>query len=423
MDGSRAAGLAGRLAKAALLVWAAGTVLAEPLAQAGAYALLLVAALRARRLELARDVRRFCAVAAALAAWQAISPVLAAWSGSAADWPKSGRYGQFFDTLAPALAASAAADAPWVALAWVVSVGWTLSTALGAFQHFVRWPFEQPAWFRTPVDRVRESFSVSGPPRYGAGGFLFHRLRFAHGAVAALGPALAVALRTRSARVALAGIATTAALLAATYFSYARAALLVGLAVVALAIALLGRGWTRWGGVAAAAAVALGVFASPEWRSRLLRGEQNLLGGDERRLSMEVGWELVRAHPLLGVGFGRYQEAAWATRGATAVTPLLSIDAHNLWLTAWAETGFAGLLLTAAYHVLLAQALLRRFREGSWIAAGALLSFAGFHLLSLVHYLQHHTGVYLSFALVWGLGLAPAASSPAPELGLPRPPG
>ena len=138
---------------------------------------------------------------------------------------------------------------------------------------------------------------------------------------------------------------------------------------------------------------------------------------------MEVGWELVRAHPLLGVGFGRYQEAAWATRGATAVTPLLSIDAHNLWLTAWAETGLAGLLLTAAYHVLLAQALLRRFREGSWIAAGALLSFAGFHLLSLVHYLQHHTGVYLSFALVWGLGLAPAASSPAPELGLPRPPG
>src|SRR2546430_2397847 len=107
---SRAA--AGRLAKAALLVWAAGTVLAEPLAQAGAYALLLVAALRARRLELGRDVRRFCAVAAALAAWQAISPALAAWSGSAADWPKSGRDGQFFDTPGPALAPPAAARPP-----------------------------------------------------------------------------------------------------------------------------------------------------------------------------------------------------------------------------------------------------------------------------------------------------------------------
>ena len=415
--------MAGRLAKAALLVWAAGAVLAEALAQAGAYALVIVAALRWRRLDLDRGVRRFCTAAAALAGWQAIAPALAAWTGSAQRWPKSGRYGQFFDTLAPALAASAAADAPWVALAWVVSPGWALSTALGAFQHFVRWPFEQPAWFRTPVDRVRESFSVSGPPRYGAGGFLFHRLRFAHGAVAALGPSLAAALRTRSARVALAAISTAAALLAATYFSYARAALLVGLALVALAVAVLGRGWMRWGGVAAAAVLALGVLASPEWRSRLLRGEENLLGGDERRLSMEVGWELVREHPLLGVGFGYYQEAAWATRRATGVTPLLSIDAHNLWLTAWAETGLVGLLLTAAYHLLLAQALLRRFREGSWIAAGALLSFAGFHLLSLVHYLQHHSGVYLTFALVWGLGLAPAASAAEPELGPPRTPG
>jgi O-antigen ligase len=418
---SRAAGIAGRLAKAGLLVWAAGTVLAEPLAQAGAYALLVAAVIRGRRIELDRDARRFCAAAAALAGWQAISPALAAWAGSSAGWPKSGRYGQFFDTLAPALAASAAADAPWVALAWVVSAGWVLSAALGAFQHFVRWPFEQPAWFRTPVERVRESFSASGSPRYGAGGFLFHRLRFAHGAVAALGPALAATLRTRSARVALAAIGTAAALLAATYLSYARAALLVGLVLVALAVAVLGRGWARWGGVVAAAAVALGVLASPEWRSRLLRGEENLLGGSERRLSMEVGWELVRRHPLVGTGFGSYQEAAWATRRATAVTPLLSIDAHNLWLTAWAETGLVGLLLTAAYHLLLAQALLRRFRDGSWIAAGALLSFAGFHLLSLVHYLQHHTGVYLSFALVWGLGLAPAASAAAPELGLVRP--
>jgi O-antigen ligase len=423
VNGSRAAGLAGRLAKAALLVWAAGTVLAEPLAQAGAYALLLVAPLRWRQIELDRDVRRFAAVAAALAGWQAISPALAVWSGAAAGWPKSGRYGQFFDTLAPALAATAAADAPWVALAWVVAVGWALSTALGAFQHFLRWPFEQPAWFRTPVDRVRESFSVSGPARYGAGGFLFHRLRFAHGAVAALGPALAVALRSRRAQVALAAIATAAFLLAATYFSYARAALLVGLALVGLAVAVLGRGWTRWGGVAAAVATALVVLASPEWRSRLLRGEQNLVGGDERRLSMEVGWELVRQHPFLGVGFGTYQESAWATRRATGITQLLSIDAHNLWLTAWAETGLFGLLLTLTYHVLLGQALVRRLREGSWIAAGALLSFAAFHLLSLVHYLPHHTGVYLSFALAWGLGLAPARSTAAPELGLVPPAG
>src|SRR5438477_258754 len=217
---SRAARLADRVAPVALLAWAAGNVVAEPVAQIGAYVLLAVAVLRLRLVVLSQDLRRFAAAAIALAGWQAVSPAVALWAGSARGWPRSGRYGQFFDTLAPALAGFAAADAPWVGLASVVAVGWALSVALGLYQHFVRWPFEQPAWFRTPVDRVRESFSVSGPPRYGAGGFHFHRLRFAHGAVAALGPTLAVALRTVHARVAVASVATPAMLLLATYAPY-----------------------------------------------------------------------------------------------------------------------------------------------------------------------------------------------------------
>lgn len=421
MQGSRAARLADRVAPAALLVWAAGNALGEPLAQAGAYALLLVAPSRLRDASIPRDLRRFAAAAAALAAWQSISPAVSLWVGSAPGWPRSGRYGQFFDTLAPALAGLAAADAPWAALAAVVAIGWSLSVALGLYQHFVPWPFEQPAWFRTPVDRVRESFSLSGPPRYGAGGFLFHRLRFAHGAVAALGPALAVAFRTRRAAILLAAVTLAGLLLVATYISYARAALVVAVVLSAVALLALGRGpWRAAAGVLLAAA-ALGVLSSPDWRSRMVRAQQNLFGEGERRLSMEVGWELVKHHPLAGVGFGNYQAAAWATRRTTSVTPMLSIDAHNLWLTAWVETGLVGLLLTAAYHGLLLQALLRRSRDGSWIAAGALLSFAGFHLLSLVHYLQHHTGVYLSFALVWGLGLAPPAAAASPALGLPAP--
>ena len=421
MHSSRAARLADGLAPAALVLWAAGTVLAEALAQAGAYALLVVALLRWRRDGVPGGVRRFATAAIALAAWQAISPAVSLWAGSAPGWPRSGRYGQFFDTLAPALAGLAAADVPWVALASVVAIGWALSVALGLYQHFVRWPFDQPSWFRTPVDRVRESFSVSGPPRYGAGGFFFHRLRFAHGAVATLGPTLAVALRTRRAAIAAAAIALTAALLTATYISYARAALVVAVSIAVAAVLALGRGLWRAGAAIVVVVGALAVLSSPEWRSRMVRAQQNLLSGAERRLSMEVGWELVKAHPLVGVGFGNYQEAAWATRRTTSVTPMLSIDAHNLWLTAWVETGVIGLLLTAAYHALLLQALVRRLRDGSWIAAGALLSFGGFHLLSLVHYLQHHTGVYLSFALAWGLGLAPAVATGSSPLGLATP--
>jgi O-antigen ligase len=421
VQSSRAARLADGLAKTALLLWAAGTVLAEPIAQAGAYTLLVVALLRLGRDVVPQDLRRFSVAAIALAAWQAVSPALALWAGTARVWPRSGRYGQFFDTLAPALAALAAAEAPWTALAAVVAIGWALSVALGLYQHLVRWPFDQPSWFRTPVDRVRESFSVSGPPRYGAGGFLFHRLRFAHGAIAMLGPALAVAFRTRRAAVAASAIALSGALLAATYISYARAALVVGVLMAALAVLALGRGLWRAGAAIVIVVGALAVLSSPEWRSRMVRAQQNLFGEAERRLSMEVGWDLVKLHPFVGVGFGNYQEAAWATRRTTSVTPLLSIDAHNLWLTAWVETGLVGLLLTIAYHALLLRALLRRWRDGSWIAAGALLSFAGFHLLGLVHYLQHHTGVYLSFALAWGLGLAPAAATASPALGLGAP--
>jgi hypothetical protein len=58
------------------------------------------------------------------------------------------------------------------------------------------------------------------------------------------------------------------------------------------------------------------------------------------------------------------------------------------------------------YQVALARALWRRARQGSSIGVGALLSWLGFHLLSLVHYVPYHTGVYLSFGLVWGLGIA-----------------
>jgi len=419
VEGSRAAAAADRIAPFALMLWGAGNVLAEPLAQAGAYLLAVAVLLRLPRLTPDRDVRRFCAAAFALGMWQAVSPALAVWSGSAPGWPRSGRYGQFFDTLTPALAALGPAEAPWTALAGIVAAGWALSVALGMYQHFVRWPLAQPAWFRTPVDRVRESFSVSGPPRYGAGGFLFHRLRFAHGAVAMLGPAVAIAFRSRRRIIAAAATAIAAALIVATYTSYARAALVVALLLVAASVIALGRGAARFAGAVVLAAFVLAVLSSPDWRSRLIRGEENLFGGEERRLSVEVGWDLAKRHPILGVGFGNYQEAAWATRQETSVTPLLSIDAHNLWLTAWVETGLIGLLLTAAYHALLLRALLRRFRGGSWIAAGALLSFGGFHLLSLVHYLQHHTGVYLSFALAWGLGLAPMASVSSPRLGLP----
>ncbi len=388
-------------------VWALGAVLGEGVEQAGSIACIAFALVLWPRLQLDRPARRFAFAALALALWQTVSPALALCQGVAHRWPKSGRYGQILDTLAPAaLGALTTVAVPWAALLLVLAIGWTLSTALGAYQHFVRWPFAQPWFLKTPVARVQEAFSVGGPPRYGSGGLLFHRLRFAHGAVALLGLSLTRIFSSRTTRLRAAAAILTAFLLADIYFSFARAALLAAVFLLALSFLLLGRGWQRLGVLAGAALLVLAAL-SPAWRLRMVKAEQNIL--EERHLSMQVGLRLVRAHPFLGVGFGNHQEAAWATQAETGVTPLLSIDSHDLWLTSWVETGLIGLLLTLAYHLLLGRALWQRFRAGSWAGAAGLISFAGFHLLSLVHYLQHHTGVYLTFSLVWGLALSPPA--------------
>jgi O-antigen ligase len=179
--------------------------------------------------------------------------------------------------------------------------------------------------------------------------------------------------------------------------------------VCVLALLLLSRGTPRKVGLAVAAALVVLVAVTPAWHERLGKAVENLYGG-ERTLAMSVGWRLVKEHPVLGVGFGNHKPAALATQEQTGITDLLATDAHNLWLTTWAETGLVGLVLLAAVHGLLARALVRRHREGSIAATGAVLSFVGFHILSLVHYLPFHSSVHLSFAFIWGLGLC---ASPA----------
>jgi O-antigen ligase len=277
--------------------------------------------------------------------------------------------------------------------------------ALGLVQHLVRWEVPLPPLLRLPVDRVHEVFAPEGRPRFAAGGFFFHRLRFAHGAAALLGPALAAGFQGTGARrrwVAawLAGICALA-----VYLSFARAALGAVVLLVAVALVTLSGKLGRRAGVAGVLVLLAAVALAPGWRARLADAGQNLFDG-ERAVARAAGWDLVRDHPVLGVGFGNYHAAALARSAATGLPPHLARDAHTLWLTAWAETGLIGLLLWVGWQVLLAMALFRRARQGAWPAAGALLSLAAFQALALVHYLPFHSSVHLTFALVWGVGLA-----------------
>jgi O-antigen ligase len=389
------------------VLWAVGLVLAEVVLQVAAGAAVLLAGILAARrsLRLAPDVRAYVLASMALCAWQLVSPAVALLTGAASRWPRSSRYGQVLDTVAGAAAASiGTVGVPWLLLAGVVAGGWLVAAALGAFQNRVKWPWAPPAFFKLSLARLHENFGTEEAPRYAAGGFYFHRLRYAHGAIATLGPALAVLGGSELARRrALAGVVVLG-MLVSIYNAFARAALGAALIVSVVALLLLGRGRARQVGVALLAVLVLAVSMSPAWRTRLGKAVGNVYGG-ERQLAMSAGWELVREHPLTGVGFGNHRPAAMATADRTGINDLLATDSHNLWLTAWAETGLVGLVLLAGMHGLLARALIRRHLAGSLAATGALLSWVGFQVLALVHYLPFHTSVHLSFALAWGLGL------------------
>jgi O-antigen ligase len=395
-----------KLLTALLILWGLGTAASEGLMQVAADATILFALCLwvSGRGALSRGLRPPVVAGVVLASYQALSPVLARLAG-APGWPPLGRWLQCLDTAAaPALAVGAVVGVWWVAVEVAVVAGWTGSVAVGLVQHLFRWEAPLPTLLRLPVGRVHEVFNSEGPPRFAAGGFFFHRLRFAHGAVALLGPALSASLRAASVsrRWWAAFLSLLCAL--AIYLSFARAALVAAVLLVVAAVVALSRGWTRRAGVAGVLLLLLAVALAPGWRLRLADAGENLFDG-ERAEARAAGWDLVHRHWLVGVGFGNYYGAAMARSTDTAIPAQLARDAHAVWLTTWAETGLLGLLLWVAWQALLARALWQRARAGAWPAAGALLSWGAFQALGLAHYLPFHSSVHLTFALVWGVGL------------------
>jgi O-antigen ligase len=384
--------------------WAAAFWLAEGLLQAVAdVSLIASAVLVLCGASLPAGARLPVRAALGLAGWQAVSPLVAraVW---APGLPPAALWLHCLDTAALAAAALLGAQVVrWTWPAALLVAGGLLSLALSSVQHLVRWSIPVPGVLRVPVDRVHEAFG--GEDRYAAGGFFFHRLRLAHASIAALGPAVAIALRPAGPRVRALAAALGVACVGCIVLAYARAALLTALLLVVLAAVVV----TRSARVRTAVGVLvllLGVAAlvSPGWHARLGAATENFVGG-ERALARGAGWDLVHQHPWLGVGFGNYRTAALARAGATGITDQLSRDAHSIALTVWAETGLPGLALWMLLHAALLRALLQRAREGNTVALGAALSWIGYQTLGIAHYLPFHPSVSLGFALVWGVGL------------------
>jgi len=401
----RSAGVsAARVATVLVAAWAAAFWLAEGLLQAVAdVSLIASAVLVLCGASLPAGARLPVRAALGLAGWQAVSPLVAraVW---APGLPPAALWLHCLDTAALAAAALLGAQVVrWTWPAALLVAGGLLSLALSSVQHLVRWSIPVPGVLRVPVDRVHEAFG--GEDRYAAGGFFFHRLRLAHASIAALGPAVAIALRPAGPRVRALAAALGVACVGCIVLAYARAALLTALLLVVLAAVVV----TRSARVRTAVGVLvllLGVAAlvSPGWHARLGAATENFVGG-ERALARGAGWDLVHQHPWLGVGFGNYRTAALARAGATGITDQLSRDAHSIALTVWAETGLPGLALWVLLHAALLRALLQRAREGNTVALGAALSWIGYQTLGIAHYLPFHPSVSLGFALVWGVGL------------------
>ncbi len=402
---------AARVATVLLAAWAAAFWLSEGLLQAIAdLSLLASAVLALRGVSLPLQARMPVRAALVLAGWQAASPLVARvlW---APGLPPAALWLHCLDTAALAAAALLGAQVVrWTWPAVLLVAGGLLSLALSGVQHLARWSIPVPGVLRLPVGRVHETFG--GEDLYAAGGFFFHRLRLAHASVAALGPAIATALRPAPARIRALAAALAVACVGCIVLAYARAALLTAVLLVGLAGVVVTRS-ARVRSAVGALLLVLGVAAlvSPGWHARLGAATDNFVGG-ERAVARGAGWDLVHQHPWLGVGFGNYRAAALGRASVTGITDQLSRDAHSIALTVWAETGLLGLLLWVLLHVALMRALLWRARGGNTVALGAALSWIGYQTLGIAHYLPFHPSVALGFALIWGVGLVhPGAQS------------
>jgi len=233
----------------------------------------------------------------------------------------------------------------------------------------------------------------------------------------------------------LAALASAALLVAGTVLTYSRAAALVLVVVLGLALAV--RGVRPRHLVAAAAAAVLLAGLAPEGFSRRLTTLAEVLPGGEtgvlepdssfakRRLVTGAAWGMFVDRPWLGVGAGNYgaRFEPYADRvGSDArlyEEPGERTFPHNLYLEVAAETGvlglaaFFGALALTLPALFVARRRLRRAADPGTAALvdGVAVALAGYLLMGLFLHGQFPRYLYLLLGLAAGLyTLAPTAA-------------
>ena len=275
------------------------------------------------------------------------------------------------------------------------------------------------------------------PGRFAAVGFFswYTRLSYAMTAVTAFAGALALLAPLRAPWRLLFGTSALAAA-AAIVLGGARAAW-GGLLVVAVVVAVLaGRRVARVAVPIAIAASLVAGAASPALRARLVRLSSSDAANADRQMVWGLCKELVREHPLTGIGYNALGPRLNVYYERLAPGALTRDRCHDLLYSAWAEGGplFAGSIVI--WWILLARGFVRLRGRGDAVGraavAGALGGLAGFFVLSLVHdILWASEAAFALGGLVGacavlgrpGGGLARASPAPPPRGGGPGDPG
>lgn len=271
--------------------------------------------------------------------------------------------------------------------------------------------------YRTGIDpvhalglRAEPSFveAPGVPGRYGAMGFFTSRLSFGHNAsvlLALLAGALSTGALPRRLR---APIAIAAALaFAAVLVTFDRAGWLALLAAALTLIAFAPRARKLLLPLLAAA-VLLGALNSGV-RTRFRSSFDASANGD-RLFIWQRAQEIIRDHPLLGIGFANYPRVCPAYYDRVDPSFPMRTWAHNSELDLLAELGPLGLLAFLWVVVAAARALLR---SRSPLAVGALAAGAALLVIAQAHDVFYDTKVMYALWLALALGTAAPRGSPS----------
>lgn len=313
---------------------------------------------------------------------------------------------------------------PWVVVTYFVVFWWledvaharrmvrvlliaaSLAAAYGILQHFTG-----VDWYRDALGRAREvAPRQPGDGYFAVVGFFKSYLTYGHVMTIPFAFALAASAAGQLMAMGAAGL-----MLVSIVFSTARGAWLASIAV-AVATAVAGR--TRRAlliGVALAVVAGGALLANPDLRAQAAHMFE-LTGQNAARVAIyQANLDIIREHPVLGLGFGRYRTAARPYYDARPAADRRS-HAHSNYLQLAAEAGLLGL---AAFMWVFMRALTVGWTavreaadaDGRVVAVGAWAAMVGFLVGGVTQYTFGDNEVALAmwFTLALLMRLAPDA--------------